>query len=70
MEKLPSRKNSEAIEEMTDEQIQIFAETMANPEAAIARLPEEEQKKYEEAQHSIVEARRFAEAEGRKIWII
>lgn len=46
------------------------AEALLDLEAAFKELPEAEQRAYKEAQQSVVDARRFAEANAGGIWIV
>lgn len=64
-----NKKQELVFEPMTDEQIACIAEVVADVEAAINSLPEAEQKKYRDTQHSVVEARREGERMARDIFI-
>ena len=46
-----------------------IAKVLLDVEAAVASLPEEEQRAYREAQQSIVDARRSAERIEGQLWI-
>lgn len=47
-----------------------LVEICADLDAAVAALPKAEQEEYERCQQSIVDARRAAESEGHRIWIV
>lgn len=51
------------------EDLERLAALLADPDAAIALLPESEQQRYREAQESVIEARRYAQRHAHEIWI-
>lgn len=57
------------IERWTDEQLTEFAALLSDVEACIALLPEDEVRKYREAQESVIRARREGERLARELWI-
>jgi hypothetical protein len=54
---------------MTKKQIDRLVKIAADFPAAIRRLPPEQRRKYEEAQHSVTEARKAGERAARNLWI-
>jgi hypothetical protein len=54
---------------MSDKELQRLAALLCDVEAAIALLPEDERKRYTEAQQSVVDARRYAERHAHEHWI-
>lgn len=55
---------------MTDAKKRKLITLVSDPEAAFRQLPKAEREAYEAAQRSVVEARRAAQAEGNRIYIV
>lgn len=56
-------------EPLSEKQRAALVKIAADPEAAIKLLPEEDQRKYREAQESVTRARRAGERIARDLWI-
>lgn len=57
------------LRQLTTAEWDALVEFVKDPEAALKSLPEEDQRRYREAQRSVIDARRAGERLAHELWI-